>query len=71
MELDNYVKRDDVETLVRELLTGEKGKEMKKNALEWKKLAEEAAQKPAGSSYANIDKLIIEILLSSKNHWQH
>ncbi|KAM3342490.1 hypothetical protein P3S68_027456 [Capsicum galapagoense] len=47
MELDNYVKRDDVETLVRELLTGEKGKERKKNALEWKKLAEEAAQKPA------------------------
>nr|WIW42761.1 UDP-glycosyltransferase [Nicotiana tabacum] len=67
MEIDNNVKRDEVESLVRELMTGEKGKEMKKRALEWHKLAEEAAQKPAGSSYANIDKMVNEILLSSKH----
>ncbi|XP_055833837.1 7-deoxyloganetin glucosyltransferase-like [Solanum dulcamara] len=67
MEINNNVKRDEVEALVRELMTGEKGKEMKKRALEWKKLAEEAVKKPAGSSYVNIDKLINEILLSPKH----
>ncbi|XP_060198919.1 7-deoxyloganetin glucosyltransferase-like [Lycium barbarum] len=66
MEIDNNVKRDEVENLVRELMTGEKGKEMKKKALEWKKLAVEAVEKPTGSSYVNIDKLINEILLSPK-----
>ncbi|MCD9559539.1 hypothetical protein HAX54_017539 [Datura stramonium] len=68
MEIDNNVKRNEVENLVRELMMGEKGKEMKKNALKWKKLAEEAAQKSTGSSYVNIDKLINEILLSSKQY---
>ncbi|KAF3618811.1 7-deoxyloganetin glucosyltransferase [Capsicum chacoense] len=63
MEIDNNVKRNEVESLVIELMVGEKGKEMKKKALEWKKLAEEAAQKSIGSSYVNIDKLISEILL--------
>ncbi|XP_004237926.2 7-deoxyloganetin glucosyltransferase [Solanum lycopersicum] len=67
MEINNNVKRDEVEALVRELMTGEKGKEMKNKATEWKKLAEEAAAKPAGSSYVNIDKLINEILLSPKH----
>ncbi|XP_055834492.1 7-deoxyloganetin glucosyltransferase-like [Solanum dulcamara] len=66
LEIDNNVKRDEVESLVRELMTGEKGKEMKKKAMEWKKLAEEAVKKTTGSSYVNIDKLINEILLSSE-----
>ncbi|XP_049386832.1 7-deoxyloganetin glucosyltransferase-like [Solanum stenotomum] len=64
MEIDNNVKRDEVESLVRELMVGEKGKDMKKKAMEWKKLAEEAAAKTTGSSYVNIDKLINQILLS-------
>ncbi|WMV26987.1 hypothetical protein MTR67_020372 [Solanum verrucosum] len=63
MEIDNNVKRDEVERLVRDLMVGEKGKDMKKKAMEWKKLAEEAAAKSTGSSYVNIDKLINEILL--------
>ncbi|CAN4092445.1 unnamed protein product [Withania somnifera] len=63
MEIDNNVKRDDVESLVKELMVGEKGKEMKKKAMEWKILAEEAANKPTGPSYVNIDKLINEVLL--------
>ncbi|XVE55519.1 hypothetical protein DITRI_Ditri03aG0165100 [Diplodiscus trichospermus] len=37
MEINNDVKRDEVEGLVRELIEGEKGKVMKKNALEWKR----------------------------------
>ncbi|XP_026437961.1 7-deoxyloganetin glucosyltransferase-like isoform X1 [Papaver somniferum] len=57
MEIDNEVKRDEVEKLVRELMDGEKGKEMKNRAMEWKKKAEEATS-PGGSSYANVDEII-------------
>ncbi|CAA0831028.1 UDP-glycosyltransferase 85A2 [Striga hermonthica] len=62
MEIDNDVKRDEVEVLVREMMGGEKGEKMKEKALEWKKLAEEAAM-VGGSSYLNLDKLIKEVLL--------
>ncbi|XP_042978883.1 7-deoxyloganetin glucosyltransferase-like [Carya illinoinensis] len=41
MEIDCNVKRDEVEKLVRELIDGEKGKEMRKHAMKWKKMAEE------------------------------
>ncbi|MCL7034427.1 hypothetical protein MKW94_002256 [Papaver nudicaule] len=64
MEIDNQVKRDEVEKLVRELMQGEKGKNMKSKAMEWKKKAE-AAISPGGSSYANIDE-IIKLLLVTK-----
>ncbi|PQQ17335.1 7-deoxyloganetin glucosyltransferase-like [Prunus yedoensis var. nudiflora] len=55
MEIDNDVKRDGVEMVVREL-EGEKGKKMKKKAKEWKKLAETATD-PHGSSSINLDNL--------------
>ncbi|KAI3947791.1 hypothetical protein MKX01_034456 [Papaver californicum] len=42
MEIDNNVKRDEVEKLVREVMKGEKGKAMKNRAVEWKKKAEDA-----------------------------
>ncbi|KAA8545618.1 hypothetical protein F0562_020402 [Nyssa sinensis] len=63
MEIDSNVKRDEVEKLVRELMDGEKGKEMKKAAMDLKKKAEEATAR-GGSSYLNLDKLINEVLLS-------
>ncbi|PIA38217.1 hypothetical protein AQUCO_02800113v1 [Aquilegia coerulea] len=62
MEIDNNVKREEVESLVRELMEGKKGKEMKMKAIEWKQKAKEAVA-PGGSSYQNLDKLIKEILL--------
>nr|AYC63477.1 UDP-glycosyltransferase [Scoparia dulcis] len=61
MEIDNNVKKDEVESLVRELMDGEKGKRMKEKALDWKRKAEEATA-PGGSSYLNLDKLINEVL---------
>ncbi|KAK3414140.1 hypothetical protein EUGRSUZ_I02643 [Eucalyptus grandis] len=61
MEIDNDVKRDEVEGLVRELMEGEKGKEMRKKAMEWKAKAEEAIM-PGGTSYNNVEKLISEVL---------
>ncbi|BBG99844.1 hypothetical protein Prudu_009668 [Prunus dulcis] len=42
MEIDNDVKRDEVEKLIKELMEGENGKKMTNKAMEWKKLAQEA-----------------------------
>ncbi|XP_002525850.2 7-deoxyloganetin glucosyltransferase [Ricinus communis] len=63
MEIENEVKRDEVEKLVRELIEGEKGKEMRKKAMEWKRKAEEATD-PNGKSSMNLDRLVNEVLLS-------
>ncbi|CAL5377703.1 unnamed protein product [Camellia sinensis] len=61
LEIDSDVKREEVEKLVRELMEGEKGKEMKRNAVEWKKKAEEAVG-AGGSSSFNLDKLFSQVL---------
>ncbi|GAB2275715.1 hypothetical protein Dimus_010467 [Dionaea muscipula] len=63
MEIDNNVKRDEVEKLVREMVDGEKGKELKKRAMEWKARAEAAAEQ-GGSSSKNLEKFINQVLLS-------
>ncbi|XP_061991196.1 linamarin synthase 2-like [Rosa rugosa] len=60
MEVNNDVKRDEIEVLVKEMLEGEKGMKMRQKAKEWKKKAI-AATDIGGSSYNNFDKLI-EIL---------
>ncbi|KAB2613396.1 7-deoxyloganetin glucosyltransferase-like [Pyrus ussuriensis x Pyrus communis] len=60
IEINNVVKRDDVEKLVRELMEGEKGARMKNKAMEWKELAEEATGSQ-GSSSANFEKLVNQI----------
>ncbi|XP_047321439.1 7-deoxyloganetin glucosyltransferase-like [Impatiens glandulifera] len=62
LQIDNNVKRFEVEKLVNDLMEGEKGKEMRSNASVWKKLAE-AATTEDGSSSINLDKLI-SVLLS-------
>lgn len=63
MELDtDNVTRGEVEKLVNELLEGEKGKEMKKKAIEWKKMAQEATN-TNGSSFLNFENLVDELLL--------
>ena len=64
---DEDVIRNEVEKLVREMMEGEKGKQMRNKAMEWKGLAEEAAA-PHGSSSLNLDKLVNEILLSNKHN---
>ncbi|KAL2468116.1 UDP-glycosyltransferase 85A2 [Forsythia ovata] len=65
MEIDSDVKRDEVEILVKELMIGEKGKEMKEKAMEWKKLAQDSTKYSHGSSYKNLEKLN-QLLLSPK-----
>ncbi|XXG40415.1 hypothetical protein AAC387_Pa01g1138 [Persea americana] len=66
MELDSNMKRDEVEGLVREMMEGEKGKEMRNKAIEWKNLAE-IATKPGGSSYKNFDCVVNQVLWPTKH----
>ncbi|KAL2317694.1 hypothetical protein Fmac_031570 [Flemingia macrophylla] len=56
------VKRDKIESLLRELMDGEKGKQMRDKALQWKELAKSAASGPHGSSFLNLEKLVREVL---------
>ncbi|XP_052193385.1 7-deoxyloganetin glucosyltransferase-like isoform X4 [Diospyros lotus] len=56
MEIASDVNREEVERVVRELMDGEKGKEMKRKTAEWKKKAE-AAVAPGGSSDVNLETL--------------
>ncbi|KAK9930486.1 hypothetical protein M0R45_027523 [Rubus argutus] len=66
MEIEDDVKRDYIEGLVRKLMDGEEGKEMKKKALAWKRLAMEAANGPQGSSFVNLDKMVNQVLLKPR-----
>ncbi|KAL4565841.1 hypothetical protein LXL04_029947 [Taraxacum kok-saghyz] len=58
MEIDNDVKSDEVKSLVVELMTGEKGNDLRKNVIELKSKAEKACASSSGSSVADLEKLI-------------
>lgn len=62
VEVDHDVQREEIEGLVKEVMGGEKGKQMRKKAQEWKTKAEEATE-VGGSSYTNFDRFIEEALL--------
>ncbi|KAJ4705683.1 Glycosyltransferase [Melia azedarach] len=67
-EDEQVKKRNEVEKFVRELMDGgEKCKELRKNAAEWRRLGEEAAAAPNGSSYKNFEKLVNEVLTRKQN----
>ncbi|XP_054814075.1 7-deoxyloganetin glucosyltransferase-like [Prosopis cineraria] len=66
VEIDINVKRQVVESLVNELMEGEKGSEMRQKVLEWQKISNEAI-KFGGSSYVNLENLISQVLINSKN----
>ncbi|PIN05078.1 UDP-glucuronosyl and UDP-glucosyl transferase [Handroanthus impetiginosus] len=66
LEIEGHVKREKVAELVKVLMEGEMGKDMRKKALEWKDKAQ-LAVKPGGSSYHNLEFLINDILLKN-NH---
>ncbi|PON50348.1 UDP-glucuronosyl/UDP-glucosyltransferase [Trema orientale] len=65
MEIDNNANRDEIELLVRGLIEGEKGQEMKEKVMEWKQMVQDATIGPTGSSCLNLDKMINHVLLSS------
>ncbi|XP_059447552.1 mogroside IE synthase-like [Corylus avellana] len=52
--------REEIEMCIREVMEGERGKEMKKNSLRWKELAIEAVDK-GGSSDKNIEVFVAKL----------
>lgn len=68
LKMEEYeVKRENVEQFVREMMEGEKGKDLKRNTLKLKKKAEEATIF-GGSSYNNFDELMKYLLERSISH---
>ncbi|CAH1453973.1 unnamed protein product [Lactuca virosa] len=67
MEIEKDVKREEVAKLVIELMNGEKGKEMRKNATDLKNMAEKACSSPFGSSTVNLEK-VIQLLQATPNN---
>ncbi|GJN02759.1 hypothetical protein PR202_ga20141 [Eleusine coracana subsp. coracana] len=63
MEIGHDVRREAVAEKIREAMGGEKGREMRRRAVEWRETAVRATR-PGGRSYANLDKLITDVLLS-------
>ncbi|ERN09324.1 hypothetical protein AMTR_s00427p00007990, partial [Amborella trichopoda] len=61
MEINNDVKREEVKALVRQLMEGEKGKEMQLKAKKWKEISKTVVQL-GGSSYNNLERLIKQVL---------
>ena len=57
VEIDSNATREKVAESVKEMMEGEKGRNMRAKALEWKEKAR-LATKPGGSSYQNLEKLI-------------
>lgn len=60
MEIDQVVKREQVKDVVVELMEGEKGKEMRKNATKWKEMAARATAQ-GGSSHGNLERLVKDL----------
>lgn len=59
MELDDDVKRTDIVAILKEIMEEDKGKELRQNAVVWKKRAHKATG-VGGSSYSNFNRLIKE-----------
>lgn len=65
LEVDHDVKRDEIEALLRSAIEGEKWKEMKGKALQWKKKAEETIR-IGGSSYNDFDRFVNDVMRPGK-----
>ncbi|KAK6794045.1 hypothetical protein RDI58_007498 [Solanum bulbocastanum] len=63
VEVNKGVKRQEIEAIINDMLEGEKGKELKDKALEWKKKAAEATD-IEGSSWKRFDAFLEKHLLS-------
>ncbi|KAK4271265.1 hypothetical protein QN277_019981 [Acacia crassicarpa] len=66
VEIDNNVKREEVEKVVNELMDGEMGKKMRQKVSEWKKIAEQDTR-ASGSSYMNLEKMIKDVMIKTRN----
>uniref|UniRef100_A0ACD5XPK9 Uncharacterized protein n=1 Tax=Avena sativa TaxID=4498 RepID=A0ACD5XPK9_AVESA len=63
LEIGGEVKREELASMIREVMEGEKGHEMRRRAAEWKDMAIRATL-PGGPSMANLDAVIHDVLLA-------
>ncbi|KAK8969752.1 UDP-glycosyltransferase 85A2 [Platanthera guangdongensis] len=63
VEIGSNVKREEVAVMVREVMLGEKGKEMRKKAKEWKLKLEDATWTEGGSSFVNMQNAVKHVIL--------
>ncbi|CAN6241545.1 unnamed protein product [Urochloa humidicola] len=63
MEIGHDVRREAVAEKIREAMCGEKGKEIRRRAGEWRAVAVRATR-PGGRSYASLEKLVNDVLLA-------
>ncbi|EEF32576.1 UDP-glucosyltransferase, putative [Ricinus communis] len=62
---DGIVTREEVESCIREVMTGEKGKEMRNNGAKWRELAIEAVSE-GGTSDKNIDEFVSKLFITEE-----
>ena len=62
VEIGGEVRREELASLIREVMEGEKGEEMRRRATEWKDMAVRATL-PGGPSMSNLDAVIHDVLL--------
>nr|GEX51285.1 7-deoxyloganetin glucosyltransferase-like [Tanacetum cinerariifolium] len=65
MEADSAAKRDEIQKLVIDLMNGEKGDKIRKNAIDWKKKVQGACTYSSGSSMVNLEKYPEQLSASS------
>nr|QEA68978.1 UGT85K22 [Panax ginseng] len=65
VEVNHDVKHEEIEVLVKQIMEGDKGKRLRRRALEWKKKAKDATS-VGGSSYNNFDRFLKEVLSRSE-----
>ncbi|KAJ0092451.1 hypothetical protein Patl1_26898 [Pistacia atlantica] len=58
---EGIVKREEIEVCIREVMEGERGKEIKRNSKKWKDLAKEAVDE-GGSTDKNIQEFVAKVL---------
>ncbi|KAL2529878.1 UDP-glycosyltransferase 74E2 [Forsythia ovata] len=58
---NGLVRREEIETCIKQVIQGEKGKKLKESAGKWKELAKEAADK-GGSSATNVEDFVSKLL---------
>ncbi|KAJ1265508.1 hypothetical protein BS78_08G081200 [Paspalum vaginatum] len=63
MEIGGDVRRDEVAATIKEAMDGDKGREMRRRAVEWKEKAVKATL-PGGPAETNLDRVVNEVLLS-------
>jgi UDP:flavonoid glycosyltransferase YjiC (YdhE family) len=63
MEIGGEVQRDELAAILKEAMHGEKGREMRRRAEEWKEKAAKAAL-PGGPAETNLDTIIHTVLLA-------